>query len=56
MKELNGIPPGINAVDYVVVLDTILNFETILENEDEVSDIIEKTRNFLFSSMKGNLK
>ena len=52
----NDVPPTVDPVDYAVALDVLSNFEVLLENENEVRDLVEKARRFLFSSMKANAK
>ncbi|BDC19488.1 winged helix-turn-helix domain-containing protein [Acidianus sp. HS-5] len=55
-KIYNEIPSNVDPIDYAIVLDVLSNFEVVLENESEIKDLLEKARNFLFSSLKVNVK
>ncbi|MBB5254412.1 ArsR/SmtB family transcription factor [Sulfurisphaera ohwakuensis] len=56
MLKYNDIPSNVDPIDYAIILDIFANFDTILENLDEIKNITERAREFLFSSTKTSLK
>ena len=56
IEKYNNIPPGVDPIDYSILLDVMANFETVLEKEKEVRELLEISKKLFFSLMKVNDK
>ncbi|BCU69940.1 ArsR/SmtB family transcription factor [Stygiolobus caldivivus] len=54
--KYNTIPPGVDPIDYSVLLDVIANLEVVLEKEEEIRELLEISKKLFFSLVKADDK
>jgi len=52
----NEIPDDVDPIDYAVLMDIIMNYGILFDNEGELKELVEEARNYFFSFMKRNVK
>jgi len=52
----NEIPDDVDPIDYAVLMDIIMNYGILFDNEGELKELVEEARNYFFSFLKRNVK